>query len=78
MTRDYGSHGSFVLVQGNTVYHLNVKIPDHQEGDLCWIRDYTGLTISEFTRRLYDYAFQERVLNEVIPSMSGRLHIETR
>lgn len=66
------------MITDDKMYHVNVCIPDHQEKGLYWIRDYAGLTISEFTRRLYDYAFQERVLNEVIPSMSGSLKIDQR
>ena len=53
----------------------NFRMPECQEEMLENLLRQTGLTFSEYARRLFDYGFQERVLNETIPSMSGQLQV---
>lgn len=54
-------------------YHINALLTDLQGTKLCDIKDVSELNISELTRRIFDYALQEHRMNEIIPSMSGRL-----
>lgn len=37
------------------------------------LRDHTGITVSELMRRMFDYCFQESVMNQIVPCMSGQL-----
>lgn len=53
------------------MYHVNSYIPDRQGVELQSLRERSGLSLSEIIRRLIDYGLQERVLNEIVPSMSG-------
>lgn len=57
------------------MYHVNSYLPDRQGESLQKLKDLTGLSISEFTRRLFDYGLQEKVLDEIIPTMSGQLQL---
>lgn len=57
----------------STGFHLNVFLTQAQGEVLCSLKERTGLTLSELTRRFLDSCLQEQKLNELIPFMSGRL-----
>jgi len=66
----------FVLLEyskmGNS-YHLNVFLTEDQGTKILALKDFTGLNLSELTRRLFDYCLQEHRLNDIVPSMSGKM-----
>ena len=37
------------------------------------VSSQAGLTMSELLRRMMDHCFQERVVNELVPAMSGTI-----
>ncbi len=50
---------------------FNFLISDKTRTKLREASESVGVTESELVRRILDYALQSRVLNEVVPSMSG-------
>lgn len=48
-------------------------IPDQQMARLRSVSTETGITVSELMRRMYDYCLQGKVLNELVPAMSGQI-----
>lgn len=57
---------------------VSSRIPERQVELFQDLAKDTGINISELKRRMYDFCFQERVINEIIPSMSGNIQINVR
>ncbi len=38
------------------------------------VSEQTELTTAELLRRAFDYVFQDKILNEIVPSMSGQIN----
>ncbi len=51
----------------------NLFMPDRQWETYQTVSDRVGVSTAELIRRILEYGAQERVLNEVVPTMSGRL-----
>jgi hypothetical protein len=56
-----------------STYHLNCFLTPSQGEAIISLKEQSGLNLSELTRRMFDYCLQEHRLNELIPSMSGRM-----
>ncbi|MDE2095640.1 MAG: hypothetical protein KGL39_00155 [Patescibacteria group bacterium] len=54
-------------------HHYNLYLPDPQWERLQALSDHTDMTGAEIIRKVVDYGFQESVLNQIIPWMSGSL-----
>ncbi len=54
------------------LFHL----PTRQKEEFQNLSNETGEPIAELMRRMFDYCFQERVLNELVPAMSGSLGVQ--
>lgn len=55
--------------------HL-IALSDHQSEYLHYLKDYTGMTMNELSRRMHDFCLRPHILNEIIPTYSGSIQLE--
>ncbi len=60
------------------MYKLNIQILDRQADALKSVTRQTNLGLAEFVRRCLDHCLQERVLNQLVPALSGQLQLQNR
>lgn len=56
--------------------HANFFLPERQDAGLRSVAEQTGLSYSELLRRMVDNCLQSQTLNQLVPSMSGKIHLE--
>lgn len=57
---------------------VSYRIPERYVDNFQNLAKETGITVSELKRRMYDFCFQEKILNEMLPSLSGSIQIHGR
>ncbi len=57
---------------------LNQYVLDHQAASFRQLKVETGYPVAEIMRRMFDHCFQDKVLNAIFPSMSGRISVESK
>jgi hypothetical protein len=56
----------------NLTSHL---LPDRQIEALKDLKVQTGITSSEWLRRMIDYCLQDQILNQLAPALSGHISV---
>ncbi len=54
---------------------MNQYLPAYQTQALRELRQRTDLSVAEWMRKMIDHCLQPKVLNELLPPMSGHLSI---
>lgn len=55
----------------------NYTLGERHDRVLHQLSAQTGTSMSEWVRRMLDYCTQPRVLNEMVPCLSGQIQIRT-
>jgi hypothetical protein len=55
----------------------NFFLPARHIDLLCSLSEQTGLAEADWIRRALDYIAQEKVLNEIVPGMSGGFKLDS-
>lgn len=55
-----------------------INHPERQKQQLLEAKEQTGLSLSELLRRMMDHCLTTGVMNELVPSMSGRLEVRAQ
>ena len=53
-------------------------LPEHRIEHLQALSLQTGISAAEVVRRTLDFALQETVLNQLVPTMSGQLVLQIK
>ena len=59
----------------NARFHGLQHLPEQQVKALHDLKELTGLTMTELSRRMIEHCLKEQVLNEVLPCLSGQLRL---
>lgn len=51
------------------------SIPMRQQDAIRDLHEQTGLGMSELVRRMFDFCLSQPTLNQLVPNMSGQIHV---
>lgn len=57
------------------MHRYHIFLTERQFENLKQLSEFTGIAVSELVRRFIDHSAQSKVLDEIIPFLSGQIKI---